>query len=106
MRTEFDGISEFISRRGRIRFLEMLVQEFGSRSKVSNALKISKSTLSGWLNDRSRHPSNSSMRRVLDIARKVNLKGARKILDDESNAFDREIAAFVRRGANPQTNKS
>lgn len=84
----------------------MLIQELGSRSEVAKALKISKSTLSGWLNERDRHPSNSSMERALDLARKVNPKSTRKILYDESNAFEEAIATFVRRGANCQVNES
>ncbi len=84
----------------------MLIQKLGSRSEAAKALKISKSTLSGWLNERDRHPSNSSMERVLDLARKVNPKRTRKILDDESNSFDKAIATFVRRGANCQANES
>lgn len=89
-----------------MRILEMLIQELGSKFEVANALKISKSTLSGWLNEKDRHPSNSSMERALDLARKVNPKSTRKILDDESNTFDKAIETFVRKGANCQANES
>ncbi|KXB01448.1 hypothetical protein AKJ41_01515 [candidate division MSBL1 archaeon SCGC-AAA259O05] len=104
--TEFDGISEFVSRRGRIKFLEMLVQKLGSRSEVSETLQISKSTLSGWLNERNRHPSNSSFERVLELGWKVNPKETIEILNEELDTFDKAIATFVRGGANCQANES
>lgn len=100
------GISEFISRRGRMRFLEMLIQELGSKSEVAKRLKISKSTLSGWLNEVGRHPSNSSMERVLTLAWKMNPESSQGILDNELNAFEEAIGSFVRRGANCRENES
>lgn len=100
MLTKFDGFSEFISRRGRMKLLEMLIGELGSRSEVSKVLQISKSTLSGWMNERSRHPSNSSMDRVFDVAWKINPEKTQNILNEELKAFRNAINSFVRRGAN------
>lgn len=100
--TKFDGIFEFISRRGRMKLLELLIREMGSKSKVSAALRVSRSTISGWMNDRNRHPSNSSVKRVLDLAWEVDPQETQRILDDELDAFRGELVAFVRRGANNQ----
>ncbi|KXA91249.1 hypothetical protein AKJ57_01915 [candidate division MSBL1 archaeon SCGC-AAA259A05] len=84
----------------------MLVRELDYKVEVAKALQISKSTLSGWLNEGNRHPSNSSVERVLQFAWKVNPKETIEILDEELNTFDKAIATFVRRGANCQANKS
>lgn len=86
--------------------LELLTDYFGTRSEAATALEISRSTLSGWLNERDRHPSNSSLLRILNLASKVNPERTRKILEDESNAFDKAIARFVRRGANKRTDET
>lgn len=83
-----------------MKLLEALIQELGSRSKVSEVLKVSKSTLSGWMNERNRHPSNFSTRRILDIAWKVNPKYTQKILNEELGKFRKEINSLVRGGAN------
>ncbi len=91
-----------MSRRGRVKLLEMLVQELGSRSKVSNALHVSKSTLSGWLNEKNRHPGNSFTERILSLARELNIRGTQRILSDELRIFREALVYFVRRGANRQ----
>lgn len=89
-----------------MRLLEMLVQELGSRSGVADALKVSRSTLSGWLNERDRHPSNSSLKRILDLVARVSPEDTERILEEELMVFKRAIDTFVRRGANSQSNES
>lgn len=85
-----------------MKLLELLVRELGSKIETSKALGISRSTLSNWMNSESRHPSNSSTRRVLELARKVNSEEACKVLSDELDAFYESLISFVHGGANSQ----
>lgn len=98
--TKFDGVYEFISRRERMKILKVLIYKLGSRSRVSEALKVSKSTLSGWMNEKNRHPSNSSVKRILNLGWKVDPKHTQEILNEELDAFRKAINSFVRGGAN------
>lgn len=88
-----------------MRLLEVIIRELDSRKMVADALDISKSTLSGWINEERRHPCNLFLDKVLSLAWELNSTETRMILDDELRSFAEEISSFVRRGANSQTDE-
>lgn len=89
-----------------MRLLELLSQELGSRSMVANELEISKSTLSGWMNEEKRYPCNVFLDRILSLSWELNSSETRIILDDELRSFAEEISSFVRGGPNSQIDGS
>ena len=100
MKTNFDGLSEYISRFGRMELINMLLKNLDSKNKVAVSLEVSKSTLSGWINEKDRHPCNNSLKKILKLAWKTDPKNTKKLLEEELDAFRGAINLFVRRGAN------
>lgn len=89
-----------------MKLLEIILRELGSGKTAADALEISKSTLSGWINEEKRHPCNHFLNRILCLARELDPAGTRMILDDELRSFAVEISSFVRRGANSRIDES
>ena len=91
LQTRFDGISEFVSRRGRMRVLEMILEEFETTDEVAGRLDVTKRAVYGWIKDKKRHPSNENVRKLLKILKKENEEKLRKILIKELQNFQKLI---------------
>ncbi len=89
-----------------MKLLEIVLRELESGKMAAEALEISKSTLSGWINEEKRHPCNHSLDQILRLAREMDPAETRMILDDELRSFAVEISSFVRGGANSQMGES
>ncbi|KXB05525.1 hypothetical protein AKJ50_00710 [candidate division MSBL1 archaeon SCGC-AAA382A13] len=100
IKTKFDGLSEFVGRRGRMKLLDLLIQKKGSQLKVSEELEVSKSTISGWLNDKKRHPCNLNTKKILRKAFNMYPEETQSILYKELEIFSKSIISLVRRGVN------
>jgi transposase len=88
MRTRFDGLSEFISRRGRLRLLSVLFDELSSLENVSKMIGVSRIAIYRWLNDVYRHPSNENTHKILKVATALDREKVREILLDELKTFN------------------
>lgn len=91
METVFDGLSEFVSRKGRLALLDIIVTEAGSPSKAAALLEVDRSTVCGWLNDRKRHPNNENTSKILKRAQELNKEHVGAILLQEVETFLRLV---------------
>lgn len=87
IRTRFDGISEFISRRGRTKLLETLLNEFGSYRRLARQLNVNRTTTYRWINKKRVHPSNEKTGKIIKIAKTKTPDTVRKILLEEISKF-------------------
>lgn len=94
LKTRFDGLSEFISRRGRMKILSGLLEEIGGPVEVAGRLDISRNAVYGWLKERKRHPSNKNALKMLKILNSENQGRLRNILIEELQIFQDLILKF------------
>ncbi|KXA88970.1 hypothetical protein AKJ62_04070 [candidate division MSBL1 archaeon SCGC-AAA259D14] len=94
MKTRFDGLSEFISRRGRMKVLTILLEELKNPAEVAKRLNITRNAVYGWIKDKKRHPSNENAREMLKILNDENEKKIREILIDELHIFQKLVFDF------------
>lgn len=92
--TRFDGLSEFISRRGRMELLEMLVRKKGSVSEVAEGLDITEPAVCGWRNKADRHPSNKNVQKMIELLAREDKKDAKEFLLGELQIFQDLIFNF------------
>jgi len=83
----FDGLSEFISRRGRVRVVELILGNGWSISQLAAELNISQQAIYLWLAPEKTHPRNSNLDKLLELAIKVDRLGTNKILYEEAALF-------------------
>lgn len=91
MKSVFDGLSEFVSRRGRMKVLEALLEEFDTPVEVAKRLEISRNAVYGWINEEKRHPSNSNLEKMLKILNRENEEKFRDFLVEELQIFQKLI---------------
>ncbi|KXB01558.1 hypothetical protein AKJ41_01045 [candidate division MSBL1 archaeon SCGC-AAA259O05] len=87
METRFDGLSEFLSRRGRTRILERLLEELGTYQSVARKLDVNRATVHRWATEKRVHPSNRSTDELLNLLEEVDPGSLRTILVEEANTF-------------------
>lgn len=87
-------MSEFISRRGRMRILSILLEEIGSPAGVAKRLDLTKNAVYGWMNEKERHPSNENAREMVKILKDENEEKLREILIEELQIFQKLIFKF------------
>ncbi len=94
LETRFDGISEFISRRGRMEVLNSLLDEIETPAEVARMLDISKNAVYGWINEKERHPSNENVKKMLEILNREKEDILKYILVEELQTFQDLILKF------------
>jgi transcriptional regulator with XRE-family HTH domain len=83
----FDGLSEFISRRGRIHVIELILKHGWSISQLAAELYISPQAIYLWLAPKETHPCNRNLEKLLKLAAKIDQPGTAKILHEEVELF-------------------
>lgn len=63
-----DGLCEYVSRRVRSDLVNLLVEEFESKSGLSEILGVSHAAVIDWLNPDGSHPSNRNLERIINLA--------------------------------------
>ncbi|KXA98855.1 hypothetical protein AKJ39_00385 [candidate division MSBL1 archaeon SCGC-AAA259J03] len=94
METRFDGLCEFVSRRGRMRILTRLLEELKTPTEIAKRLNITRNAVYGWLNEKKRHPSNEHVCELLKILNNENEERFREILVEELQIFQKLIFEF------------
>ncbi|KXA91726.1 hypothetical protein AKJ57_00110 [candidate division MSBL1 archaeon SCGC-AAA259A05] len=94
MESRIDGLSEFISRRGRMKILTALLEEAQTPAEVARRLNITRNAVYGWINESDRHPSNEHVHEMLKILNDENEKKFREILVEELQIFQELISKF------------
>lgn len=87
METRFDGLSEFLSRRGRTRILECLLEELGSYRSVALELDVNRATVQKWATRERIHPSNESTDKLLYLLGELDPEALKKILVEEASTY-------------------
>lgn len=94
IKSRFDGISEFISRRGRMRVLNELLEEIENPAEVARRLDITRNAVYGWINEKRRHPSNEHALEMLKVLNSENERKFKEILVEELQIFQRLVFNF------------
>ncbi|KXB04276.1 hypothetical protein AKJ48_03170 [candidate division MSBL1 archaeon SCGC-AAA261O19] len=80
----FDGLPEFISRRTRVRLLELINGKLGSLSVIAERLGVSRWAVCKWFDPSEAHPNNQNTRKIIELAIRLDRIGTREILLDEA----------------------
>lgn len=95
--TELDDICEFISRRGRVELLRIVVCHVGSVSRAAKVLGVSMRTVYRWLDPEDMHPSNESLGRILKTAMKLSSSETADVIRRELTLFSTFVDAEMKR---------
>ncbi|KXA99710.1 hypothetical protein AKJ42_02660 [candidate division MSBL1 archaeon SCGC-AAA261C02] len=87
MRTRFDGLSEFLSRRGRMKLLQILRDDNQSYEQIAQCLDVNRSTVYRWFHDPQKHPSNKTTEKIIDLAKLSSPKALKAVLIEEITKF-------------------
>lgn len=93
MRSRFDGLSEFISRQGRMKILALLLEKSESAAEIARKLDVARTAVYGWQNKRERHPNNEHTREMLRILSRTNKNEVKEILLGELRTFEELISS-------------
>ncbi|KXB09661.1 hypothetical protein AKJ35_00155 [candidate division MSBL1 archaeon SCGC-AAA833F18] len=66
---------EYVSRRVRSNLVNLLVEEFESKSELSKILGVSHAAVIDWLNSDGSHPSNRNLERIIKLALESDARG-------------------------------
>ncbi|KXB05280.1 hypothetical protein AKJ49_01135 [candidate division MSBL1 archaeon SCGC-AAA382A03] len=94
METRFDGLSEFISRKGRMKIIRTLLEEFKTQKEIAKRLNITKNAVNGWLNKKDKHPNNKHVKEMLEILKNKNEEKLNNILFEELQIFQKLLLKF------------
>jgi len=97
MKTQRGGLSEFVSRNGRVKLIKLLLTNGWSVSGLAAALGITRQATHLWLKRGETHPCNSNLDKLIDLALAADRAGTAKIVRGELKAFRRQ---FEQRFAN------
>ncbi len=83
----FDGLAEFISRRARVRLVEMLKHDGLSTEQIAAATGVTARSIRRWLNPKQTHPCNRNLDRLLELAWQIDREQAFDVLRDDLGLF-------------------
>jgi len=84
-----DGLSEFVSRRGRVKLVRLLLRNGWSTSELARALGITRQAIYLWLKREETHPCNPNLAQLVDLALDADRTGAVRILRGELETFQK-----------------
>ena len=88
----FDGLAEFVSRRGRVRLVEMLLGAGLSSGQIAIEVGVTPRSVRRWLNPLETHPCNENLDRLLELALRIDPNKTHEILLEELNLFAKLIS--------------
>ncbi len=88
MEARFDGLSEYISRRGRMKILDFLLKNSRAPVDIARELNVSRAAVHGWLKEEGRHPSNEHTLELLGLLEEEDGKELERILIGELEVFE------------------
>ena len=87
MKPRFDGLSEFISRRARVKILHLILDNGMTQQRLAAEIGVSQQAVSKWLNPKETHPKNYNLNRIIDLVYELEREKTSKILQDELLTF-------------------
>ena len=87
-----DRLSEFVSRRGRVKLVRLLLHSGWSATELARALGITRQAIYLWLKPRETHPCNLNLDQLLDLALNANRVKAVEILRRELEIFQKLLS--------------
>jgi predicted transcriptional regulator len=88
-RYKFDGLAEFVSRRARIKLLELLREHGMPNDKIARSVGVTSRSVRHWLDPKKAHPSNEHLDRLIELSLGVNRTHTFLILNQEVEDFRR-----------------
>ena len=88
----FDGLAEYVSRRGRVRLVEMLLDAGLSSGQIASEVKVTPRSVRRWLNPRETHPCNKNLDLLLELALRTDADRACEILLEDLTLFSRLVS--------------
>ncbi|MDI6642703.1 MAG: helix-turn-helix transcriptional regulator [Candidatus Hodarchaeaceae archaeon] len=95
MKYRFDGLAEFVSRRGRVMLLQLVLDSGMTQNEVAVYLSVTQQAVSKWLNPRETHPCNKNLRRLLKLAWEISPRGSLEVLKHEHDTFSELFRSFA-----------
>jgi len=83
----FDGLAEFISRRARVKLVEILQNTGLSLEHIADAVGVTARSVRRWLDPRETHPCNRNLDRLLELSWKIGPRQTFELLRDELGLF-------------------
>ena len=88
----FDGLAEFVSRRGRVRLVEMLLGAGLSSGQIAIEVGVTTRSVRRWLNPRETHPCNENLDRLIELALRTDPNHVHELLIEELTLFAKLIS--------------
>jgi hypothetical protein len=83
----FDGLTEFISRRARVKLIEMLRNAGLSVEHIAENAGVTARSVQRWLDPEDTHPRNSNLDTLLELGLAVDRAKTLEILRQEVDLF-------------------
>lgn len=97
----FDGLAEFVSRRARVKLVEMLVDAGFSPNQIAAVIGVTARSVRRWLDPKETHPCNKNLDRLLELAWQTSPHQTFELLRDELGLFAELISQ-----ANAENNRT
>jgi len=88
----FDGLAEFVSRRGKVRLVEMLLGAGLSSGQIAIEVGVTPRSVRRWLNPRETHPCNENLDRLIELALRTDPNHVHELLREELTLFAKLIS--------------
>jgi predicted transcriptional regulator len=86
---KFDGLAEFVSRRTRVKLVELLKEHGMSNYEIARAAGVTSRSVRYWLDPKKAHPSNKHLDRLIELSLEINRTHTFLILNQEVEDFRR-----------------
>jgi len=94
----FDGLSEFVSRRARVRLLQLILDNGVAQRELAAKVGVTQQAVNKWLNPGETHPKNRNLDRIIDLAHELDAGRTSRILQDELLIFARLLSKKLQLG--------
>ncbi|MBS3814953.1 MAG: hypothetical protein KGY45_00130 [Hadesarchaea archaeon] len=83
MKSPFDGLSEYVSRRARVELVESIMSGGFTQQDIADEVGVSQQAVHKWLDPEETHPSNKNLDVIIGIALESEESRASEILCGE-----------------------
>jgi len=97
MKHRFDGISEFVSRRGRVKLIKLLLDRGMTQTELAGEIGVSQPAVNKWLDPHETHPCNENLNCILKLAWEIDKDCMMEILRKELALFEKLLYYFEHR---------